>query len=129
MPNGRQDLTHKTQWEKAARGIDGRSYPFGRWDASRCNTWEDEIGTTTPYSAYEGRGESPYRCLDMSGNVWEWMENPENSENSECGDEEYKILSGGSCFYCRKNTRSARRLKHSPATQCDEDGFRCAMTT
>ena len=53
--------------------MDGRPYPFGRWDASRCNTEEQGPGKTTPYSLYAGRGESPYGCLDMAGNVREWM--------------------------------------------------------
>jgi formylglycine-generating enzyme required for sulfatase activity len=60
------------QWEKAARGTDGRKYPWGRWDQDHCNTEEAEIRTTTPVGAYSPSGDSPYGCVDIVGNVWEW---------------------------------------------------------
>ena len=60
------------EWEKAARGIDGRAYPWGCWELDRCNTYEAGIGATTPVGAYSPVGDSPYGCVDMAGNVWEW---------------------------------------------------------
>jgi formylglycine-generating enzyme required for sulfatase activity len=60
------------EWEKAARGTDGRKYPWGNWDQGRCNTLEAGLLATTPVAHFSPRGDSPYGCADMAGNVWEW---------------------------------------------------------
>jgi serine/threonine-protein kinase len=63
------------EWEKAARGTDGRKFPWGdqRPSASLCNFKENEGGTTR-VGRYSPQGDSPYGCADMEGNVWEWCE-------------------------------------------------------
>ncbi len=61
------------EWERAARGTDGREYPWGDyWQEGRCNSWEAGVRGTTPVGQYSPDGDSPDGCADMAGNVWEW---------------------------------------------------------
>lgn len=65
-------LPSTLQWEKAARGTTGTTFPWGdKRAAAKCNVRETGIGTTTSVSRYHS-GVSPYGIYDLVGNVWEW---------------------------------------------------------
>lgn len=129
------------EWEKAARGTDGRMFPWGdEFDINQVNTpvrWErlKEKGDTTPAGAFPG-GASPYGALDMSGNVWEWTSSwytayPGNKKTSENYGEIYKTLKGGSwwdcSFYkCGISAPVFNRAFFNTKVKNASFGFRCA---
>lgn len=129
------------EWEKAARGTDGRWFPWGNeFGLEHANTpqrWRElgAFGDTAPVGAFAS-GKSPYGLYDMSGNVWEWTASwykayPGNTTPSESYGERYKVLKGGSwwdcSFYqCGISAPVFNRSFFSRKTRNDTFGFRCA---
>jgi formylglycine-generating enzyme required for sulfatase activity len=115
------------QWEKAARGTDGRVYPYGNeFDSTKGNTDESRVGQTSAVGAFPD-GVSPYGALDMSGNVWEWtLTEYDTGSEASVSTSGRRAARGGSWDIDQTGARVAFRGSYGPVYRGYDFGFRLA---